>query len=289
MSSSIPLTIDFDFSGIFPTSIENFNIIEEQIGINYATDTFYKACIKINSEFNIWGDSFHSICVFLSNYLDRIKEKTSSDIKPYCRYFNYVLKNESKKFSNCIGEKQCYQKMIDVYERNKRTHMDKCKDDVIDLTDDIFTILNYLNSLYNNLKTLKNKSGACHSHSSCFNNYKDFLHKCNSVQNISLQEVKKIVEEAYKNYIPIDYDTSDALQDIRSSPGVSDHAPSLYSINSRKFTRSRLYLQQRIRMLKEIWNKKSKEDFTSESSFFCKYQEYIDKGMDISYNILEYS
>ncbi|GAW83906.1 variable surface protein [Plasmodium gonderi] len=288
MSFSNPLIIDFDFNGIFPTSIENFNVIEDKIGRNYETDTFFTACIKINSEFNIWGDSFHSICVVLSNYLDSIKEKETRDIKPYCKYFNYVLKSELKNYkTSCNGEKLCYQKMMEIYKHYKKVDMDKCKDDIIDLTDDIFTILNYLNSLYNYLKKLKNNSSICNFGSSCFNNYKDFLHKCKSIQNNSLQELQKIVEKEYKPYIHMNHDVLDASKHMHSSPYASEHAHSFYSISARKYTPSRLYLQQRIRKLKELWNKKRKKKFTLISSFDCKYEEYIDKGLDISYNVLE--
>ncbi|GAW84000.1 variable surface protein [Plasmodium gonderi] len=292
---------NFNFKNIFPECIKDFNDIENDIGNNIYTNVFYKVCLHINTQLGLWGSGFNNICVYLCNYLKHIITKNPNDVRSYCIYFNYVLKSELKYLeTSCIGEKACYKKMIEVYKKNGMYDMDICYSYVNNLQDNIYKILHILNALYNYHEKLKTGSITCTSDSQCFKNYTDFIRKCNDMKNKSLNKVMEIVKDKYKDYIKNNDDSSDFSEQLDTSSRISTPkliliiciitlaipfiAFILYNI-----TPCRLYLETKIKMLKEQWNKKSKHNLKLLNSFESDFEELIDKCSPIAYNALRYS
>ncbi|GAW84641.1 variable surface protein [Plasmodium gonderi] len=255
-------THNFNFKGVFPKSIQFYNEVEKEYERKYYNNSFYNLCIQISKLLGIWdGDAFINNCVYFSNYLQRIKDIAPDNIRSYCIYFNYVLKSELKNLkSSCKGEKACYKKMIDVYVKNGKNDRGKCESYVKDLNEDIYKILNNLNTLYNYLEPLKNSSKTCNSYTYCIKNYYDFLKNCEEMKNSSLNEVMEIVKEIYKPYI----------QTKKETINIPEHIHFSNRISSRK-------------KLKETCNKKCKDEIQLVSSHQIKYGGFINN--DLNYHI----
>ncbi|GAW84214.1 variable surface protein [Plasmodium gonderi] len=300
----------FDFKDIFPKCIKDFNTIEKEKGNNVHNDKFYIVCYLIENELNIKMQGFINFCVYFSNYLERIIPKNVDNREPYCKYFNYLLKDVLYYLSSssCSGEKKCYQEMIKVYKKKDMNNMNICDTFVKDLEDNVYKVLNYLNSLYNYLEVLKIDSSACESNTSCFRHYNDFLKKCDEMKNDSLNNVMGIIKEQFKYYVRIEREIIPVPKQLQSTPLITARKVIiimciitlaitfipfiLYKVNNKLNlhinTTCRTYLEPSLRELKKYWHKKIKQNLKLFNQFENSFEELMDKNSEKTYNTLYY-
>ncbi|GAW84401.1 variable surface protein [Plasmodium gonderi] len=302
---------NFDFKDIFPNCIKEYNDIKKvKDQDDFNSDEFFLVCRKIERQLEIKMDNFKLFCVFFSNYLQHINTKGGIEKEPYCKYFNYLIKYllYNHPGSSCSEERDCYNKMINIFEGDRKNDMNICVPYVNDLEENVYKLLDYLNYLYNYLEKLRTHYITCESNTHCFQNYTDFLRMCKEMNNNSLKVVMNMVKDEYKQYIPIEPETIHITKKLQSSSMIS--APKviiivciitltttfipfiLFKVNNKLYlyinTSCRLYIEKMIRKLKKFWHKKSKQNLKLLNQFENDFEELMDKNSQIIYNTLYY-
>ncbi|GAW84406.1 variable surface protein [Plasmodium gonderi] len=291
----------FDFKDIFPICMKEFNDIEKEKDNKIYADDFYSVCHSIETELNFKSSDFRKFCVCFSNYLQHINNAKVKNIEPYCKYFNYLLKDLLSYYygSSCSGEKNCYKEMIKIFERSSKNDMNICELYVNNLEANVYEVLNYLNSLYNDLDELKRHNKTCISSNRCLRNYTEFLQKYNGMENDSLKNVIEIVKEHFFPYIKLEQETVVMQKQLHSYTMISATkvilivciitlATMFIPFILYKNTSCRLYIEPRIGRLKEIWHKKSKQALKILKHFENDFEELMDNNSKITYNTLYY-
>ncbi|GAW84338.1 variable surface protein [Plasmodium gonderi] len=291
----------FDFTGIFPSCVQEYNAAEKNSNTSVILNPFNNICVGIKSQLGITGAYFVWTCSVLSNYLETIKVKSNEDdIKRSCKYFNYRLKNELKKINHsCSGERDCYENMITVYNKKNKKGLDKCRNHVENLDEVIFSKLGNLNWLYNNLGNFETDSHKCPSSRTYFNKYLDIYKTCHANDNTSFCEVLKKFKEEHMNSKK-DENTCTLVPRILHQANKGGMRKVILTVTLLTFTVLIIifilymytpygsYVKPCIMKLKNMWNIKNKEQPFLVDSVEGAYKNMIGKNYLISYKSREY-
>ncbi|GAW84271.1 variable surface protein [Plasmodium gonderi] len=290
----------FDFKNIFPACYDDFNanIINDS---SFDNHTIKNTCNGITNHLKINQNTrsiFKSDCRYLILYLDYIeKNEFTVDIKAYCKYFNYKLKEILELYKCSFKDtKNVYEKMISIGNNSQHKKVANiCITDFEDLDEGNFNVLHKLNELY---YTFRSKSNTCISNSDCFKSYIQLSDICDQGKNKSLCELLNKFKKENMKYMK-------NAESKEESPTVSYHS---YVISARtiiltlfiisftilmiifflykvkyniNYTSYRSFLQQILWMFRRTLNKKNKDNLKIMHSFELTYNNLIDNNYQI--------
>ncbi|GAW82026.1 variable surface protein [Plasmodium gonderi] len=300
MNNLSSLNIDIDLESIFPPCIKEYNDTLKTF-VDFLRNPFYNICTTISRTLlksSKTGYTFFNSCIYLSTYLKNIERKSEKDKISYCKYFSFKLKEEINDLNHsCKNEVDCYQQMISVSvgnTKNNNSVPDSCKDLIENIHDDTFSLFQTLEGLYYKSNELLNDNEVCPHGSSCFNNYKKLCKICQKENNKELRIfLEKYKDEHLQNthapscIEPPKYLLSSSIRTVLLTSFIITLSIPFIAFILYEYTPCGLYLQPSIRKLKEIWNKKRKEQQQLINSFESTYDELVDKSSQISYSAID--
>ncbi|GAW84226.1 variable surface protein [Plasmodium gonderi] len=159
MGNSISQTKEYNFTDIFPICMETFNNDKSHEKLN-SRIKYDGVCNVLIKEIGNIGYAFKSTCMDLSLYLEHINSENIEKKEACCKYFNYILKNELELLNEyCKGEKNCYQKMINI-NHEKIKIPNACGKYIIDLNDETFKIFQKLQGIYSYFELVKSNKAS---------------------------------------------------------------------------------------------------------------------------------
>ncbi|GAW84122.1 variable surface protein [Plasmodium gonderi] len=192
---------NFDFTDIFPTCIQYYRRVESSINDYSLIDPYNNSCVLIKSQLGIDVQIFSWICKVLSHYLENIKNESDEEYKKRnCKYFNFILKSEHKRINpSCNAEEDCYDKMIEVYQTQRKSELGVCKYYIKNLSEDTFSKFKNLNWLYYYKENLIEDIDKCPSDSTYIEEYTKVSNLCPNGNDSSFcKEVRKFKDEYMK-------------------------------------------------------------------------------------------
>ncbi|GAW84016.1 variable surface protein [Plasmodium gonderi] len=291
---------NFDFTGIFPSCLQDYKSAESSVGYDLIKRPFRNMCILIETYFRTKVFGFSMACEILSHYLENINNLLVQEYKKRnCKYFNYKLKEELSHYKlSCIREKDCYTKMISIIFGNTKMS-DVCQIHIDDLDDAIFSNFQNLNWLYTYQEKLQEDMDKCPSSNEYIKRFIEISNLCPEGNNSSFcKEVKKFKDEYMKgakyenacSVVPKILYKSDK-RDIRMViliVSILTFTVLIIIFVIYKYTPYGSYVKPRILKLKKIWNNKNKEQSILMNSFEETYKNITDENYLISYKSLDY-
>ncbi|GAW84072.1 variable surface protein [Plasmodium gonderi] len=292
MQGTKNVNVNFDFSGIFPTCMYEFNTAIRPADFEKRRK-YNNLCKNIGKALANNDPSFTLTCEDLSLYLEHIKGKGDNEKKRYCKYFFHKLNNELKDQSySCVGEKKCYDQIISTEQSDNNNLFKICHGEYNDFDEKIYTIFDYLDKLYTELKWFSYDIYKCLSDSDPFNEYMKFLRDFHN--NITLQSVLDEANEKYNNYRRKLRDCSVAANLIYYSSWtvgilfVLTFSIIIFILILYKYTSYSPYIQQILSNLKHLWNNRSEEQHELYNLFDREYKNLTYNSYRILYNTAQY-
>ncbi|GAW84565.1 variable surface protein [Plasmodium gonderi] len=204
MAQASDVNTKISFGSIFPECSNDYNFAKDMYRDILQRDGLSHVCAHFGKSVTIYQGNWSqyiSPCIDLGHYLYHIKhKKDKNNIKSYCIYFSYKLKEAvSYNNNNCKSIDECYQKFIAAKRNEKIDVLNICQGYIINIDDNTYKIFQYLDKLYETVYKRNNgKRWICWSQD--IRNYAPYmrhLESCSFKHDIYFQEMLNILNDRY--------------------------------------------------------------------------------------------